>query len=161
MKKLVFYTLLSFSILLKVLYWTDGLFIRLFEEILTNLHVIVALSGTLSFALFSYTDGIMKDFVALKAKTTPNKFDKTVQSLNRLRKEIIENVAIIFLCYLTERFFNGLFVIAEENYNNSLLIWAILSIRFTCLIVIIIASYEQWSGFIISIKYRDIMAQNT
>ena len=161
MKKLVLGALTSFAVSLGILFLTDGKVSVVFDEMLAGLHVVALLTLTLSVSLFTYVDGILKDLSELKNRLSEEKYSLAVKKIASLRKEIIINVAIIVAFYLFERFTKGIFISFELLAENHQFQWIAISIRLTCMIVVLLTTIDLLYGFITSLKFREILANRS
>jgi hypothetical protein len=157
-------TIFSLTILCSylTLYFTNGEVTPIYREVLSAFLVIAALFGTLSFAFFNYIDGISKDLPSKDKFVSTDAFNKAVEALQALRKEVISNVILVITLLVVDRAALGLSdYFLENNFHvpNSML-WAILSLRVSCLSCTLTAAFLQLRGFVTANELRSILSKN-
>jgi len=131
------------------------------EETLGAFVVVALFSSALSFALFTFTDGITKDIASFKDKFEPTKFQAAVEALAQLKKEVLSNAFLILLLFLVERIARGAMIaLSVENSNEPQMIPLILlSLRITCFLVSFFAIISQLRGFMTAVDFRSLVSR--
>lgn len=142
--------------------WTSGLIEPIYKSILSAFFVIATLFSALSFALFSYVEGISKDLPSRSGLDDSEKLDRAIMSLQKLRKEVIINACVVIGMLIVERAVFGMEeMIREQGFGSQpQLFWLLLSIRSSCLIITLIAAWSQLHGFITAAEFRSIISRH-
>jgi len=162
MIKLIFTFLMSGGLSFAALYFSCGLAKPVFENTLSAFVTIAILFGALSFALYNYLDGTTKDIPKELSRNKPEKYKNALKALNDLKREVINNIALIILLLLLER---ALFGVGEVIYDASSNLpiwmgWVIISARVSCLVVGMYAAIVQFRGFLTANDLRTILMEN-
>ncbi len=152
----------AFSLTLLATYYLESLAAPIFEELLSAFIVIAMITGTLSYALYAYIDGISKDVAADKKNIGKRNYNVVVDKLNGLKREILVNAFSVVGLLVSERIAHGIslvFPVSSEDPFNWL--WAsAISIRIACLALSVYIAAIQFRGFIISNEYRAIISRS-
>ncbi|WP_446809465.1 hypothetical protein ACH50O_19760 [Methylomonas sp. 2BW1-5-20] len=153
--------LLAFSLALLITFYVSSLALPIFQELLSVIVPLAVVTGTLSYALYSYVDGVLKDVSSDAKVKGVEGFGATIQSLTSLKKEILANAFAVIGLLLIERFSHGLSLIfpvsKEEPFNW---FWAIaVSMRVACFASSVAVAAVQCRGFIIANDYRAVISR--
>lgn len=153
--------MLAFSVALLITYHAEGLAEPVFQELLSAFIVLTAMTGTLSYALYAYVEGVAKDVAADEKKKDHASYVAVVDSLSSLKKEILVNAFAVVGLLVLERVSHGvslLFPISHADPFNWH--WAVaISIRVGCFVVSVYVAAIQFHGFIIANEYRAIISR--
>lgn len=125
---------------------------------------LLAIMGALSFAMFTYVDNTAKDLTDLRNDFPDrNKYFICQESLTRLKKEIISNIALVTVVFIADRIVQALAVALVNKFSNYEK-WILESISIclaaSCFAIVICALILQISGYITAAEYREIIAKN-
>lgn len=157
-----FFLIFSFTIsaALCVTYFMESLAAPIFQELLSAFVVIATITGTLSYALYSYVEGIAKD-VASDNNSKKSNYNTAVTRLSELKKEILVNAFSVVGLLIMERIAHGFslaFPLSNDEPFNW--IWAgTISFRVACFVLSVFIAAVQFRGFIIANEYRSIISQ--
>ena len=119
------------------------------------------ITGTLSYALYAYVEGVAKDVAADVAKKNHTSYNVVIDNLSSLKKEILVNAFAVVGLLVLERFAHGfslLFPISNATPFNWL--WAVaISIRVACFILSAYVAAIQFHGFIVANEYRAVISR--
>src|SRR3546814_20639715 len=87
MPRLIAFLSFSFTVSYYGLWLTDGVITPFYAEILSAFPTVATIFGALSFALYSYLDGIAKDLPPSQEGRDPRKYDEAVDAIGSLRSE--------------------------------------------------------------------------
>lgn len=160
MIRFVLVFLLAFSLALLVAYYAASLALPIFQELLSAIVPLTVITGTLSYALYSYVEGVLKDVSSDEKVKEFDCFTVTIQALTSLKKEILVNAFAVIALLLIERVAHGLsliFPVTEEKPFNWY--WAIsISVRVACFASSAVVAAVQFRGFIIANDYRAVIS---
>jgi len=129
-----------------------------------TLPYLLAIMGALSFAMFTYVDNTAKDLTDLRNDfSNREKYFVCQESLTRLKKEIISNIALVTVVFIADRAVQALVVALITKFSNSerwLLESTSVCLSASCFAIVICALISQISGYIIAAEYREIIAKN-
>lgn len=161
MTKFILIFALSFSAALLVAYYVEGLAAPIFNELLSAFIVLTLITGTISYALYSYVDGIVKDISTDDRVNKKTQFNGVVAKLSELKKEILVNAFAVVLLLIIERVSHGVslvFPITDEQPFNW--IWAFsISIRVACFASGVAIAAVQFRGFIHANEFREVISR--
>ncbi|WP_163140351.1 hypothetical protein [Arhodomonas sp. KWT] len=162
MLHLTFVFISAFGAAYALLFLTDGAAMPVFEQTLSVFVTVAILFGAMSFALYNYVDGIQKDFPKELKSRKPTEFAEAVATIDRLKGEVISNVALIICLLVGERIILGVeTVLANQGWNaGPLWVWLFPSTRAACLLVSIYAALVQFRGFFIANDMRSVLLRN-
>lgn len=153
--------MLAFSVALLITYHVEDLAAPVFQELLSAFIVLTMITGTLSYALYAYVEGVAKDVASDDKKKDHASYDAVIDSLSSLKKEILINAFAVVGLLVLERVSHGfslLFPISQTDPFNWH--WAVaISIRVGCLVVSAYVAAIQFRGFIIANEYRAIISR--
>lgn len=152
---------LAFSVALCTTYYLENLAVPIFREILSAFIVIVMITGTLSYALYAYVDGLAKDVAADQSNSRKSNYNTVIEKLTELKNEVLVNAFSVVGLLITERVAHGFASIfpvsSDEPFNWA---WACtISVRVACFILSVFISAIQFRGFIIANEYRAIISR--
>jgi hypothetical protein len=133
------------------------------EEILSVGLAVIAILFTLSTVMFNYLDSIAKDITELRDEVTREKYICVQESITKLKREVLSNLALIIFLLFAEKLIKGLTQVLAGWIQMR---WisdpanAILSIRGAMFVVAIWAATIQFKGFLVAAEYRVIIAKN-
>lgn len=144
------YILVSLILCFAVLHITNGAAKKLFDTVLTVFPFFVTAASALTWALFNYIEGVLKDVIELKGDQ--KKIDTAINSLTDLKNEVISNAAFIIFLLILDAVFNGL----SSLYGGSstLAQWLFLSVRGCIIFLAIYAAHDQFQGFKTAQQFR-------
>jgi len=153
---------IAFAILYSGLVRLNGLNIAIEEVLSVGLAVLTVLFA-LSIGIFNYLDGIAKDLTELRNEVGKSKYIYVQESITKLKREVLYNLALIICLLLAEKLIKGL--------TQVLITWlpmrlisdpanALLSIRGAMFVAAIWAATIQFNGFLVAAEYREIIAKN-
>ncbi len=152
---------LAFSIALLITYHTKNLAAPIFQELLSAFIVLTMITGTLSYALYAYVEGVAKDVATDKKKKDHSSYNAVIDSLSNLKREILVNAFAVVGLLILERVAHGfslLFPVSQEDPFNWL--WALsISIRVACFILSVYVAAIQFRGFIVANEYRAVISR--
>jgi len=158
--------LLMLSIVFAILYGglvrLNGLNIAIEEVLSVGLAVLTVLFA-LSIGMFNYLDSIAKDLTELRNEVGKSKYIYVQESITKLKREVLYNLALIIFLLFTEKLIKGL--------TQVLITWlpmrlisdpanALLSIRGAMFVAAIWGATIQFKGFLVAAEYREIIAKN-
>src|SRR3546814_331172 len=151
----------SFTVSYYGLWLTDGVITPFYAEILSAFPTVATIFGALSFALYSYLDGIAKDLPPSQEGRDHRKYVEAVDAIGSLRREVIVNIFLVITLLIAERGASGFTAFAEQQQWSipSALEWTIFSIRFSCLLTSLTAAAIQLRGFLTANRLRDVIAK--
>ena len=125
---------------------------------------LLAIMGALSFAMFTYVDNTAKDLTDLRNDFSDrNKYFICQESLTKLKKEIISNIALVTIVFIADRIVQALAMALVTKFSDCEK-WILESISIclaaSCFAIVICALISQISGYIIAAEYREIIAKN-
>ncbi len=152
---------LAFSVALLITYHTQNLAAPIFQELLSAFIVLTMITGTLSYTLYAYVEGVAKDVATDKKKKSHTSYNAVIDSLSSLKKEILVNAFAIVGLLILERIAHGfslLFPVSNiAPFNWS---WAAaISIRVACFILSAYVAAIQFRGFIVANDYRAVISR--
>ncbi len=136
---------------------------KAFEEVLSVGLAVLTVLFALSIGMFNYLDGIAKDLTELRNEVGKSKYVYVQESITRLKREVLYNLALIILLLLTEKFIKGLANVLITWLPTSMIVDpanALLSIRGAMFTAAIWAATIQFNGFLVAAEYREIIAKN-
>lgn len=141
---------------------TGGVITPLYAEVLAAFITVTLVFGALSFALYSYLDGIAKDLPNVRGTKPSEKYDKAVDAIGALRTEVIVNIFLVIALLILERCALGLSSVAQQQewHLSHSQQWAVLSFRFSCLLTSLVAAAVQFKGFLVANQLRDQIAKH-
>jgi hypothetical protein len=152
---------LAFSVALLITYHAQDLAAAIFQELLSAFIVLATITGTLSYALYAYVEGVAKDVAANEKNKGHASYNAVIDSLSSLKKEILVNAFAVVGLLLLERLAHGfslLFPVCQTAYFN----WpwaAAISIRVACFVLSTYVAAIQFHGFIVANEYRAIISR--
>jgi len=154
---------LAFSVALLITYHVGGLAAPIFQELLSAFVVIAMITGTISYALYAYIDGISKDVAGHKGGDKSSTYCDAINRLSELKKEILINAFSVVGLLVLERIAHGVLLIFpvtdDEPFNWP---WACaLSVRFACFSLSVLVAAIQFHGFIIASEYRSVISRGS
>lgn len=152
----IFATISGLSFLL--LYYSDGAAAPLLDQPVAVVVAISMLVGALSMAFHTFLDSVAKDLPkstnALDAKRSA-----AIDALSALRKEVIENVMLVLVMLV---FYAALgSAMGSLAPRSTWVDWTLLSVRFSCLAVIVYGAVVQFLGFRVATTLRDVLIRNS
>ncbi|TWI68534.1 hypothetical protein LZ24_02506 [Desulfobotulus alkaliphilus] len=161
MTRFILLFILAFSTALCVTYYIEGLSVLIFQELLSAFIVIAMITGTLSYALYAYVDSVIKDVAANENNSEGTNYNKVIEKLTELKKEILVNAFSVVGLLVVERIAHGFALIFPVTSGNPFnWAWAFaISIRVACLFLSIVIAAIQFHGFIIANEYRAIISR--
>jgi hypothetical protein len=131
------------------------------EETLGAFVVVALFSSALSFALFTFVDGIAKDIAASMDKFDSTKFSNAVEALSQLKKEVLSNAFLILILFIVERIAKGAMMATSNDITIKFqsLPSILLSLRISCFLVSFISIILQLKGFMIAADYRSLISR--
>lgn len=152
---------LAFAMALLVTYHAHSLAAPVFQELLSAFVVLTTITGTLSYALYAYVEGVAKDVAADKNIRSHSAYNFAIDSLSRLKKEILVNAFAVVALLVLERVSHGYSLLfpltgaAPFNWN-----WAFaISIRVACFVLSVYVASIQFRGFIIANEFRAVISR--
>jgi hypothetical protein len=147
----------SFFLSFFALHFSEGMLRAVMEEIMGAFIAVIAFTSTLSVLLFNYVDGISKDVAGIEG--VKEKIQLAISRLDALKREIIETAVLLIVLLVIELAFKGISstFIGKINDSTHLIEWAILSVRFTCFTLAILAVWEQVKGLLVAIEFRSLL----
>lgn len=146
------YILSSLFLSFLTLHLTNGSAKQIFDDVLNHFYVLVVFMSAMSVAFFNNIDSITKDILAINVE--PNKIETAVINLSLLKKEVIENAALIVILFFIELLIKGIQTYYKPFDNFE---WIMLSIRLSIFLLATLAVYQQIRGFITATKFRDTL----
>ena len=147
------YILASLILCFAVLHMTNGAAKKLFDTVLAVFPYFVAAASALTWALFNYIEGLLKDVSELKGNQ--KKIGIAVEKLTDLKNEVISNAAFIILLLFLDALFKGGAGLFDGD--STLLEWLFLSVRGGVISLAIYAAYDQFQGFKRAQQFRLII----
>lgn len=152
---------LAFSVALLITYHAQDLAAAIFQELLSAFIVLATITGTLSYALYAYVEGVAKDVAANEKNKGHASYNAVIDSLSSLKKEILVNAFAVVGLLLLERLAHGfslLFPVCQTvSFNWP---WAVaISIRVACFVLSTYVAAIQFRGFIVANEYRAIISR--
>lgn len=162
MIRLLIVFLSAFAISYSGLKATSGVITPIYAEVLAAFITVTLVFGALSFALYSYLDGIAKDLPNVRGERPSEKYEAAVDAISALRTEVIVNIFLVISLLVLERCALGLSSVAQQQawQLSSPHQWAILSFRFSCLLTSLVAAAVQFKGFLVANQLRDHIAKH-
>ncbi len=161
MTRFILIFILAFSCALLIAYYAEGMAEPIFKELLSAFIVLTLITGTISYALYSYVDGIAKDISADKKVNSDSRFNSAITKLSELKKEILVNAFAVVILLIIERVTHGVslvFPITEEQSFNW--VWAFcISIRVSCFASSVAIAVVQFQGFIHANEFREVISR--
>lgn len=152
---------LAFSVALLITYHTQDLAVPIFQELLSAYIVLTMITGTLSYALYAYVEGVAKDVAADEAKRSHAGYNAVINNLSSLKNEILVNAFAVVGLLILERFAHGfslLFPVSSAAPFNWP--WAVaISIRLACFMLSAYVAAIQFRGFIVANDYRAVISR--
>lgn len=152
---------LAFSVALLITYHAHNLAAPVFQELLSAFVGLTTITGTLSYALYTYVEGVAKDVAADKSIRTHDNYNVAIESLSDLKKEILVNAFAVIALFVLETVSHGYSLLfpltpaAPFNWN-----WAFaISIRVACFVLSVYVASIQFRGFIIANEYRAVISR--
>ena len=147
----------SFFLSFVALHFSEGMLRAVIEEVMGAFIAVIAFTSSLSVLLFNYVDGISKDVAGIEE--VKEKIQLAVNKLDALKHEIIETAVLMIVLLVIELALKGISsaFINEINDSNHLTEWVILSIRFTCFTLSLLAVSEQIKGLLVAIEFRSLL----
>jgi hypothetical protein len=133
------------------------------EEVLSVGLAVLTVLFALSIGMFNYLDNIAKDLTELRNEVGRSKFLCVQESITKLKREVLYNLALIILLLLAERLIKGL---TQVLISGLPVHWIsdpasiLLSARGAMFVVAILAATIQFKGFLVAAEYREIIAKN-
>ena len=161
MIRFVLVFLLAFSLALLVAYYATSLALPIFQELLAAIVPLTVVTGTLSYALYSYVESVLKDVSSDEKVKGLEGFGATIQTLTSLKREILVNAFAVIALLLIERFAHGLSLIFPVTENEPFnWYWAIaISVRVACFASSAVVAAVQFRGFLIANDYRAVISR--
>ena len=161
MTRFILIFVLAFSSALLVTYYAEGLAAPIFKELLSAFIVLTLITGTISYALYSYVDGIVKDISTDGRVNKKKQFNEVVTKLSELKKEILVNAFAVVILLIIERVSHGVslvFSITDEQPFNW--VWAFsISVRIACFASSVAIAAVQFRGFIHANEFRAVISR--
>jgi len=162
MTRFVLIFILAFSAALFIAYYMERLAVPIFQELLSAFIFISIITGTISYALYAYVDGISKDVSADDNNSGRGNYISVVNRLNELKKEILINAFSVVGLLVVEKIAHGVSLIVpvsdEEPFNW---VWACsISVRVACFALSVVVAAIQFHGFLIASDYRAIISRS-
>ncbi|PCI19084.1 MAG: hypothetical protein COB62_06035 [Piscirickettsiaceae bacterium] len=152
---------LAFSSALLVAYYVESLAAPIFKELLSAFIVLTLITGTISYALYSYVDGIIKDIATDDRVNNKEQFNVVITKLSELKKEILVNAFTVVMLLIIERVSHGVslvFPITNDQPFNW--VWAFsISVRVACFASSVAIAVVQFRGFIYANEFRTIISR--
>jgi hypothetical protein len=152
---------LAFSLALLITYHTQNLAAPIFQELLSAFIVLTMITGTLSYALYAYVEGVAKDVATDEKKKDHSSYNAVIDSLSNLKKEILVNAFAVVGLLILERVAHGfslLFPVSQTDPFNWP--WALaISTRVACFILSVYVAAIQFRGFIVANEFRAIISR--
>ena len=147
----------SFFLSFVALHFSEGMLRAIIEEVMGAFIAVIACTSTLSVLLFNYVDGISKDVAGIEG--IKEKIQLAINRLDALKREIIETAVLLIVLLVIELALKGISSALINNINDSnhLIEWVILSIRFTCFTLSLLAASEQVNGLLVAIEFRSLL----
>lgn len=162
MIRFVLIFMFAFSTALLITYYAEDLAEPIFQELLSAFIVLTMITGTLSYALYAYVEGVAKDVAADEKKKDHASYGAVIESLSSLKKEILVNAFAVVGLLVFERVTHGfslLFPISQTDPFNWH--WATaISIRVGCFLLSAYVAAIQFWGFIVANEYRAIISRS-
>ncbi|MCG9710222.1 hypothetical protein L1D46_15610 [Pseudoalteromonas sp. Isolate3] len=149
------YILASLILCFAVLHITNGASKKLFDNVLDVFPFFVTAASALTWALFNYIEGVLKDVSELKGDQ--KKIDKAINALTDLKNEVISNAAFIIFLLILDAVLNGISSFYGED--STLIQWLILSVRGCIIFLAIYAAFDQFQGFKTAQQFRLVINQ--
>lgn len=153
---------LGFCIALAVLYWTDGVAALVFTQLLPAFVALALLAGSMSYALYSYVDGISKELSEHRESHDVRKYSTAIKALSALKREVLVNAGTIAALLILERLVYGVSLATNAPETQSYA-WSAaftLSLRVACFATSVLAAGIQFHGFLIANEYRAVIGGN-
>ncbi|MEW5838646.1 MAG: hypothetical protein AB1717_07430 [Pseudomonadota bacterium] len=161
MTRIILFFALFFSAALFTIYHTKELAEIIFGELLPATFTLTIITGTLSYTLYSYVEGIAKDIATDENNKNNSSYNTVIDSLSDLKKEILVNAFAVVGLFVLERLahaFSLLFPFSSTAPFNWP--WALAtSIGVACFILIAYVAIVQFQGFIIANDYRAVISR--
>ena len=133
------------------------------EEVLSVGLAVLTILFALSIGMFNYLDNIAKDLTESRKEVNRSKYIYVQESITKLKREVLYNLALIVLLLLAERLIKGL---TQFLIGRTPTYWIfdpaniILSARGAVFFAAIWAATIQFKGFLVAAEYREIIAKN-
>lgn len=145
---------------LAALFLSSGIASPIFDQPIAVVLSMAAMIAALSVGFHAFIDSVTKDLPDKTKLPNPSALNEAVTKLGDLRKEILANAVLVFfmliasaLLYGLEKMFIASFAVPEYT------LWFLISLRFGCLTIIVVAAYTQLRGFITATMLRDVLAR--
>tara|TARA_R110000851_G_scaffold158526_1_gene301573 strand:+ start:20133 stop:20654 length:522 start_codon:yes stop_codon:yes gene_type:complete len=147
------YILVSLILCFTVLHITNGAAKKLFDTILAVFPFFVTAASALTWALFNYIEGVLKDVSEIKGNQ--KKIYAALNKLTNLKNEVISNAAFIIFLLILDALTNGLSGLYDGD--STIVHWLFLSVRGCIISLAIYAAYDQFQGFKTAQQFRLII----
>jgi hypothetical protein len=146
------------------LYSLDDVANKTLGKLNEALPYLLAIMGALSFAMFTYIDNTAKDLTDLRNDFSDrSKYFVCQESLTRLKREIILNVALVAVVFIVDRAAQALALAVSTKIlaSEKWLFEAVsICLAASCFVIVMYALISQISGYFIAAEYREIIAKN-
>jgi hypothetical protein len=122
--------------------------------------VLATLLVASSVPLFNYVEAISKELIDLRDSVDRKAYEKAIEKLSLLKKEVLSNGILVVALYISERALKGLSLhLASSMDLGAEAGLAFLSSRFGIFVVALVAAWIQVNGFLTAIEFRDVIAR--
>jgi len=139
---------------------TSGSAAPVFEEILSAFLVLATLLVASTWPLFTYVESISKELIDLRDSVDRKLYEKAIEKLSLLKKEILSNGGLVLALFVTERALRGLSLhLGSDIEADPQVGFALLGLRFGMFVVALFAASIQLKGFLTAVEFRDVIAK--
>jgi len=158
--KLISIVALSGSICFLLLESTGGTVAPVFEEALSAFLVLATLLVASTWPLFTYVESISKELIDLRGSVDRNSYEKAIEKLSLLKREVLSNGVLVVALFVIERALKGLSLHLGSSIELAPQVgFALLGLRFGLFVVALFAAAVQARGFHTAIELRDVIAK--
>lgn len=128
------------------------------NNIISVISYVFLASSAITFAIYSYVDGIMKDVGEID-NVPKKKKSIALDKLGLLKKEVLNNFLLIFTFFLFERLIWSIspYSNTESSLDFHIFESIVIALRFSLFSIICIAFFQQLFGFKTASDYRTII----
>ena len=119
-----------------------------------------AMIAALSVGFHTFIDGIAKDLPDKEKVRDVAALNSAIEKLGNLRKEVIENAALVVAMVIAYVLLYGIRETAISSGAIDLVQWILISLSFGCFVVIVFAAFIQLRGYQEATELRSILARN-
>lgn len=150
------YVAISILVCFSSLHFSDGATEPLFTNFLVAFPFVVTGLSALSYALFTYIEGVLKDVADIEHNK--KLVSKVVESLTEVKKEVLRNAFLIISLLIVQYVIAGIQEILMASSGTLFALkWLFLSVRSSVFLLVVLAGVDQFKGFIIAQDYRNVL----